>query len=128
MRALPEHWQEHFGYEPLLCETFTDIESHAGTCYKAAGWTALGLTEGNSRQRAEFYVYATDDEALDAFQEVSRMEGIVPAPETAHALAYVKKLAPAMSKDQIIVVSCSGRRDKDVVQAARIVFGEEFFG
>lgn len=56
VRALPGHWQEHFGYEPLLCETFTDIESHAGTCYKAAGWIPLGLTEGNSRQRAEFYV------------------------------------------------------------------------
>jgi hypothetical protein len=56
VRALPGHWHEHFGYEPLLCETFTDIESHAGTCYKAAGWTPLGLTEGNSRQRAEFYV------------------------------------------------------------------------
>jgi len=56
VRALPGHWQEHFGYEPLLCETFTDIESHQGTCYKAAGWTPLGLTAGNSRQRAEFYV------------------------------------------------------------------------
>ena len=48
IRALPAHWREHFGYEPLLAETFTDIESHAGTCYKAAGWTPLGLTEGNS--------------------------------------------------------------------------------
>jgi hypothetical protein len=56
VRALPGHWHEHFGYEPLLCETFTDIESHEGTCYKAAGWTPLGLTEGNRRQRAEFYV------------------------------------------------------------------------
>lgn len=56
VRALPGQWLEHFGYEPLLCETFTDIESHAGTCYKAAGWIPLGLTEGNRRQRAEFYV------------------------------------------------------------------------
>jgi hypothetical protein len=56
VRALAAHWREHFGYEPLLCETFTDIESHAGTCYKAAGWTPLGFTEGNQRQRAEFYV------------------------------------------------------------------------
>ncbi len=55
-RALPDHWRDHFGYEPLLCETFTDIELHAGTCYKAAGWTPLGMTEGNSRQRADFYV------------------------------------------------------------------------
>lgn len=56
VRALPGHWLEQFGYEPLLCETFTDIESHAGTCYKAAGWIPLGLTAGNSRQRAEFYI------------------------------------------------------------------------
>ena len=56
VKALAAHWQEHFDYEPLLCETFTDIESHEGTCYKAAGWLPLGMTEGNSRQRADFYV------------------------------------------------------------------------
>ena len=46
VKALAAPWREHFGYEPLLCETFTDIESHEGTCYKAAGWTPLGMTEG----------------------------------------------------------------------------------
>ena len=56
VKALAAPWREHFGYEPLLCETFTDIESHEGTCYKAAGWTPLGMTEGHSRQRADFYV------------------------------------------------------------------------
>jgi len=56
LKAIGEQWRGRFGYEPLLAETFTDPESHAGTCYKAAGWTPLGLTEGNSRQRAEFYV------------------------------------------------------------------------
>lgn len=55
IKALAAHWREQFGYEPLLCETFTDIESHAGTCYKAAGWIPLGLTAGHSRQSAEFY-------------------------------------------------------------------------
>jgi len=55
-RTLPEQWRGRFGYEPLFAETFTDPESHAGTCYKAAGWTPLGLTDGNSRQRTEFYV------------------------------------------------------------------------
>ncbi len=74
------------------------------------------------------YVYATDDEALDAFQEVSRMEGIIPALESSHAFAHVKKLAPTMAKDAIIIAGCSGRGDKDVAQAARIVFGEEFVG
>jgi hypothetical protein len=56
VKALAAHWQETFGYEPLMVETFTDIELHAGTCYKAAGWMPLGLTAGHARQRAEFYV------------------------------------------------------------------------
>ncbi len=65
------------------------------------------------------YTYATDDEALDAFSELSRIEGIIPALETSHALAYVKKTAPTMRPDQIIVVNLSGRGDKDVDQAAK---------
>lgn len=56
LKAVGAQWRDRFGYEPLLAETFTDPESHAGTCYKAAGWTPLGLTGGHSRQRAEFYV------------------------------------------------------------------------
>ncbi len=71
------------------------------------------------------YDYATDAEALDAFQELSRTEGIIPALESSHAIAHVKKIAPKMSKDQIIIVNLSGRGDKDVAQAARFVFGEE---
>jgi tryptophan synthase beta chain len=71
------------------------------------------------------YTYATDEEALDAFQELSRVEGIIPALETAHAVAYVKKAAPNLAKDQIIIVNLSGRGDKDVAQAARHIFGEE---
>lgn len=71
------------------------------------------------------YTYATDDEALDAFQEISRMEGIIPALETAHGLAYVKKIAPTMNKDQIIIVNLSGRGDKDVAEASRHIFGQE---
>ena len=71
------------------------------------------------------YTYATDAEALDAFQELSRMEGIIPALETAHGLAYVKKIAPTMAKDQIIIVNLSGRGDKDVAEASRHIFGQE---
>lgn len=56
VRELPGLWFERFGYEPLLAETFTDIEAYAGTCYKAAGWLPLGLTQGYSRHRADFYV------------------------------------------------------------------------
>jgi tryptophan synthase beta chain len=71
------------------------------------------------------YTYATDEEALDAFQELSRMEGIIPALETAHGLAYVKKIAPTMARDQIIIVNLSGRGDKDVAEASRHIFGQE---
>lgn len=56
LRQLPALWFEAFGYEPLLAETFVDIEAYAGTCYKAAGWEPLGLTKGFSRHRADFYV------------------------------------------------------------------------
>ena len=68
--------------------------------------------------RAE-YVSITDDEAVEAFEYLSRIEGIIPAIESSHALAYARKLAPAMEKDQIIVVNVSGRGDKDVAAIAR---------
>jgi hypothetical protein len=56
VKALPEQWRAYFGYVPLLAETFTDIESFHGTCYKAAGWEPLGRTKGFSRHRADFFV------------------------------------------------------------------------
>ena len=68
--------------------------------------------------RAE-YVAVTDEEAVDAFEYLSRTEGIIPAIESAHAIAYARKLAPAMSRDQIIVVTVSGRGDKDCAAIAR---------
>ena len=61
----------------------------------------------------------TDHEAVDAFEYLSKTEGIIPAIESAHAIAYAKKLAPTMDKDQIIVVNVSGRGDKDVAAIAR---------
>jgi len=66
------------------------------------------------------YTSATDEEALAAFDLLSREEGIVPALESAHAIAEVAKLAPRMKKSQVIVVNLSGRGDKDVNQVARI--------
>src|SRR5207248_2298303 len=60
------------------------------------------------------YVSVTDEEALDAFQLTCRLEGIIPALESAHAIAQVLKIAPAMSRDKVIVVGLSGRGDKDV--------------
>ena len=68
--------------------------------------------------RAE-YVPVTDDEAVEAFEYLARTEGIIPAIESAHALAYAIKIAPEMGKDQIIVVNLSGRGDKDVAAIAR---------
>jgi len=65
------------------------------------------------------YVPVTDDEAVDAFAYLSRMEGIIPAIESAHAVAYVRKIAGDMSKEQIIVINISGRGDKDVAAIAR---------
>ena len=65
------------------------------------------------------YVPITDEEAVSAFEYLSRTEGIIPAIESAHAVAYARKLAPEMSKDQIIVVNISGRGDKDVAAIAR---------
>lgn len=67
--------------------------------------------------RAE-YVGATDQEALDAFQLCTRTEGIIPALESAHAIAYAARIAPAMGRDQIIVINISGRGDKDIFTVA----------
>ena len=68
--------------------------------------------------RAE-YVPVTDDEAVEAFEYLSRTEGIIPAIESAHAVAYARKIVPQMSKDQIVVISISGRGDKDCAAIAR---------
>jgi hypothetical protein len=56
LRALPEQWHQHFGYRPLLAESFTDPEAYAGTCYKASNWEAVGYSAGYSRHRADFYI------------------------------------------------------------------------
>ena len=68
--------------------------------------------------RAE-YVPVTDDQAVDAFEYLSRIEGIIPAIESAHAVAHAMKLAPTMSRDQIMVINISGRGDKDCAAIAR---------
>ena len=72
----------------------------------------------NDIKRAE-YVAVTDDESVEAFEYLSKMEGIIPAIESAHALSYAMKLAPTLSNDKIIVVTLSGRGDKDCAAIAR---------
>ncbi|VAX28228.1 Tryptophan synthase beta chain [hydrothermal vent metagenome] len=88
----------------------------AGLDYASVGPEHAFLREAG---RAE-YTYATDVEALDAFEVLSKTEGIIPALESAHALAEVMKLAPVLSKNRVIVVNLSGRGDKDVEHVARI--------
>ncbi len=107
----------------LLANDDGQIESthsvSAGLDYAAVGPEHSFLRDAG---RVE-YDYATDDEALEAFQTLSKVEGIIPALETAHAVAHAIKVAPKMGKDQIILVNLSGRGDKDVQQAAEFIFG-----
>ena len=87
----------------------------AGLDYPGIGPEHAGLKDAG---RAE-YVPITDDEAVNAFEYLSRTEGIIPAIESSHAIAYALKLAPTLPKDKIIVINISGRGDKDVAAIAR---------
>jgi tryptophan synthase beta chain len=89
------------------------IETHsisAGLDYPGVGPEHAWLKDDG---RAE-YVSVTDDEALQAFHDLCRLEGIIPALESSHALAYASKIAPRLPKDQILLVNLSGRGDKDM--------------
>ena len=89
------------------------IETHsisAGLDYPGVGPEHSWLKDSG---RAE-YVAVTDDEALEAFHHLCRLEGIIPALESSHALAYAAKMAPRMRKDQVLLVNLSGRGDKDM--------------
>jgi tryptophan synthase beta chain len=103
----------------LLQDEFGQIlEAHsisAGLDYPGVGPEHAWL---HDIKRVE-YMSATDDEALSAFQLCSRMEGIIPALEPAHALAHVIKVAPTMAKDKIIIMNMCGRGDKDIFTVAR---------
>ena len=87
----------------------------AGLDYPGVGPEHANLHDTGRAQ----YVPITDDEAVNAFEYLSRTEGIIPAIESSHAVAYAMKLAPTMDKDKIIVVNLSGRGDKDVAAIAR---------
>jgi tryptophan synthase beta chain len=82
----------------------------AGLDYPGVGPEHAWLKDS---KRAE-YVAVTDDEALQAFHDLCRLEGIIPALESSHALAYAAKLAPQMKKDRVLLVNLSGRGDKDI--------------
>ena len=94
-----------------------------GTHSVSAGldYASIGPEHPFLRDRGRVqYTYATDDAALSAFELLSRIEGITPALESAHALAEIVKLAPELSKEEIIIINLSGRGDKDVQHVARI--------
>jgi len=89
------------------------IETHsvsAGLDYPGVGPEHAWLKDSG---RAD-YVAVTDDEALQAFHDCCRIEGIIPALESAHALSYAAKLAPSLAKDKVLLVNLSGRGDKDM--------------
>ena len=88
----------------------------AGLDYAAVGPEHAWLRKADRVK----YTYATDTEALAAFQKLAKLEGIIPALESSHAIAEVIKAAPEMSADQIIIVNLSGRGDKDVAQVAEM--------
>ncbi len=95
------------------------IETHsvsAGLDYPGVGPEHAWLKDTGRAQ----YVAVTDAEALQAFHELTRVEGIIPALESSHALAYIAKLAPTMDADQTIVVNLSGRGDKDIQTVAAL--------
>jgi tryptophan synthase beta chain len=95
-----------------------DVHSvSAGLDYPGVGpehayWKEIGRVD---------YVSITDKEALEAFQLVAQHEGILPALESAHAFAQAAKTAPSMGKDQVLIVNCSGRGDKDCQEVARLI-------
>ncbi|MES2982136.1 MAG: tryptophan synthase subunit beta [Verrucomicrobiota bacterium] len=92
----------------------------AGLDYAAIGPEHAFL---QSEGRVE-YTYATDEEALAAFKELAHCEGIIPALESSHAVAYVSKVAGSLPKTDIVIVNLSGRGDKDVEQAAKYLLGD----
>jgi tryptophan synthase beta chain len=102
----------------LLQDEFGQIQlTHsvsAGLDYAAVGPEHAWLRDQGRVQ----YTYATDDQALAAFLKLARLEGIIPALESAHALAETIERAPKLPKDQLVIVNLSGRGDKDVAQAA----------
>ncbi|WP_341280757.1 tryptophan synthase subunit beta [Paenibacillus sp. FSL H8-0537] len=107
------------------CLVLLDEEGQPKKTYSiAAGLDYPGIGPEHSHLkvtgRAE-YATVTNEEVLEAFQELSRTEGIIPALESSHALAYAKKLAPTMDQDQIMIINLSGRGDKDVEQVYQML-------
>ncbi len=108
------------------CKTFLlqDDDGQIETTHSVSAgldYAAVGPEHAfyHDRGRIE-YPYAVDEEAMEAFDLLARLEGIIPALESSHAVAYCLKLAPTLGKDKVIICNLSGRGDKDVMQVAKI--------
>ncbi|MDL2246285.1 tryptophan synthase subunit beta [Methanobrevibacter sp. OttesenSCG-928-K11] len=108
------------GMKSIFCQEEYGQISSVYSISAGLDYPGVGPEHANLREigRAEYYSI-TDDEAVNAFEYLSKMEGIIPAIESAHAVAHAIKLAPTMDKDEIIVVCLSGRGDKDVASIAK---------
>lgn len=109
------------------CKTFIlqDSEGQIDPTHSVSAgldYAAIGPEHAYYRDQGRIdYAYATDDEVMEAFQFLCRCEGILPALESTHAIAYAMKRAPQMSSEQILVINLSGRGDKDVNEVARLM-------
>ena len=103
--------------QDLYGQIYNTHSVSAGLDYSAVGPEHSFLRD---LHRAK-YVYATDTEALDAFKMLSRGEGLIPALESAHAVAYLRKYARKCSKNDVVIVNLSGRGDKDIFHVADIL-------
>ena len=96
-------------------------------CSSDLDYAAVGPEHAFLKEQGRIdYDFATDDDALDAFSKLSRLEGIIPALESAHGIAGVIKRAPKMRPDQLIIANLSGRGDKDIGTVADLS-GADFY-
>ena len=104
-------------------ETLVKLEGRKVSIFPLAGTRPRGKDAQEDKRLYDIgrakYVPVTDDEAVDAFEYLFRIEGIIPAIESAHTVAYAKKIVPQMDKDEIVVITLSGRGDKDCAAIAR---------
>jgi hypothetical protein len=110
LRVLPEQWEAAHGYKPLLAEAFTDVETHHGTTYKVTNWTALGLTKGFARQRADFYVANERPKKLWVKELYPEARTILCKPTLPPEL-QVAQIAPAFCRSQLSIGQARSLRE-----------------
>lgn len=94
LRCLPDQWFDSFGYRPVVAESFTDPESHAGTTYKATNWVVLGTTKGMSRSRLDFYIPNDRPKRLWCIELCTKARAILRAPDLPEAYAAARSTVP----------------------------------